>query len=160
MWSADGSTLYYLSEQDNNYNIWSRNIATGEQTQLTTHTESVRFPRISRDGTLIAYELGLDLYTLDTDTGETAQLNVVAPSESKFNSVERRTMTNQASEMAISPDESEIAFVVRGELFAMKAKGGEARRLTRYASAGSGVSGCGRAGWRFRGGCSGAAGSR
>ena len=131
MWCADGTAIYYLSDADGGDNIWRVEIESGERTRITSHTDDgPRFPSISADGSLIAYELGTDLYTLRTDGGEPIRLAAVAPTDSRFNATERRTFSNNADEMEPSPDNEEIAFVVRGELFAMREEGGRTARLT------------------------------
>ncbi|HUX06998.1 MAG TPA: S41 family peptidase [Acidobacteriota bacterium] len=130
MWSGDGSAVYYVSDEGGVDNIWRVDIAGGEKTQLTSHDDRVRYPNISRDGSLIAYELGMDIYLLDTGGGEPTKLAVVAPSDNKFNTTERLTMTRGADEMEPSPDNDEIAVVVRGEIFVLREDGGQANRLT------------------------------
>ena len=130
MWSGDGSAVYYVSDEGGVDNIWRVDIAGGEKTQITSHNDRVRYPNISRDGSLIAYELGMDIYLLSTGGGEPAKLDVIAPSDNKFNTTERLTMTRGADEMEPSPDNDEIAVVVRGEIFVLRDDGGQANRLT------------------------------
>jgi tricorn protease len=130
MWSTDDSAIYYLSEGKGFYNIWKHDIASDTKSQITEHDGHARYPSISYDGSLIAYELGLDLYALNTATGVTSKINVELPGDLKANQVVRKSISSGASEMAISPDEKEIAFVVAGEIYAMKEKGGTAHRLT------------------------------
>lgn len=130
MWSSDGSAVYYLSDEGGSDDIWRVDIASGERRQITNHAGRVRFPCISAYGSLLAYEYETDIYTLAADGGRPAKLSIIAPSDSKFNTIERKTFSRSADEMEPSPDNKEIGLVVRGELFVMKEKGGKANRLT------------------------------
>ena len=130
MWGAGGGSLYYVTDEGGSDDVWTVDLASGEKRQITAHNDRVRFAAISADGSLIAYELGPDIYTVRTDGSEPAKLEITAPSDSKFNSTERMTMTGSADEMEPSPDNEEIALVIRGEIYVMREKGGEANRVT------------------------------
>jgi tricorn protease len=130
MWTGAGGALCYVGEESGVFNLWRTDLATGLTAQLTKHDDHIRFPAISRDGSRIAYELGTDLWLLDTAGGEPRKLVINAPSDNRVNDIQRLTMTNGAGEFAVSPDNADIAFVIRGEIFAMKEKGGTATRLT------------------------------
>jgi tricorn protease len=130
MWSGDGAALFYMTDASGSDNIWRVDIDSGEKNPLTAQDGRLRYPSISADGSLIAYEYEADIYILKTDGSEPSRLQIVAPSDSKFNTVERLTFSRDADEMEPSPDNEEIAFVVRGELFVMKEKGDSANQLT------------------------------
>ena len=130
MWNADGSALFYVTDEGGSDDVWTVDLASGEKRQITSHGDRVRYPAISADGSMIAYELGSDVYTVRTDGSEPARLEIVAPSDSKFNSVERMTMSSGADEMEPSPCNEEIALVIRGEIYVMREKGGDANRVT------------------------------
>lgn len=129
MWAGAGA-LCYVGEESGIFNLWRSDLSTGLTAQLTKHDDHIRNPAISRDGSRIAYELGTDIWLLDTAGGEPRKLTIQAPSDNRVNDIQRLTMTNGAGEFALSADNSELAFVIRGELFAMKEKGGAATRLT------------------------------
>jgi tricorn protease len=133
MWSPDGRTLYFTSDEDGTANVWAKAIEWGATRQLTRFRgDGVRFPAISRDGRLIAFERGDAIWTLETRGGDPAPLAIEAPRDLKENLVERRTFTDGADEMAVSPDEKEIAFVVRGEIYVVRNddEGGRANPVT------------------------------
>jgi tricorn protease len=53
IWSADGLTLYYLSEASGWLNVWKRDLASGAETQLTRFDgDPVRDLSVADDGTL------------------------------------------------------------------------------------------------------------
>ena len=123
MWSADGKSIYYVSDEGGEIcNIWVTDLQGKERKQVTYHKEHVRFANISRHGRVIAYELGAEIWYIILNGSKPSRINIIAPSDYKFNTVEKKTFSSDASEMEISPDEKEIAFVVRGEIFVMKNK--------------------------------------
>jgi tricorn protease len=130
MWSADGRTLYYVSEFHGTANIVYQPAAPPaaesegkpvRPTQITFHKdEGVRRARISADGKWIVYECGADLWVVSTRAGaEPHKLAIEAYADDKSNDEHVVTLTSGASEFAISPDEKYIAFAVHGKLFRM-----------------------------------------
>jgi len=133
MWSSDGKSIFYVTDEDGTYNIWQMDLTGKKLRQLTFHKgDGVRFPSISRNGKIIAYEQGTDIWTVSTAGGKPKRVEIFAPSDYKQNLIERKTFTKDATEMKVSPDGEQIAFVVRGEIFVMKIKekDGKATRLT------------------------------
>ncbi|MCK5055779.1 MAG: PD40 domain-containing protein [Candidatus Aminicenantes bacterium] len=133
MWSADSQTIYYVTDKDGTFNIWSMDISGSGKKQLTRHnSDGVRFSAISKNGKIIVYEWGTGIYTIAASGGEPRKVEISAPTEEKVNQVEWKTFSSEASEMALSPDEKQLAFVVRGEVFVMKNEKnpGKAVRLT------------------------------
>lgn len=147
MWGSDGRTLYFMSERaDSVMNIWRVALqlpGPGEPgepavarppTQITTHArDGVQFAAISSDGTLIAYEWDAGLWTLRPPDGEPRRVDILAPSDLKWNDELRMTLSSRATEFALSPDETEIALVVRGEVYVCPFEDGEcgtAARIT------------------------------
>jgi tricorn protease len=148
MWGADGQTLYFMSERaDSVMNIWKvvlnlppagmRVQRPGEgdapwswlaqaPVQLTRHThDGVQYARIADDGTLIVYEWNAGIWKLAVPGGRPQKVVIDAPSDLKWND-ELRLDMGTASEFALSPNEKEIALVVRGEVFVCPFKDGEA----------------------------------
>jgi tricorn protease len=140
MWGADGTTLYFVSERsDSVANIWEVTLSLpgpGEKSlphaarppvELTHHpSDGVQFANISADGTLIAYEWNAGVWKLRVPAGEPEQLEIDAPSDLKWNADTTRNLSSQATEFAFSPDESEIALVVHGEIYVCPFDDGEA----------------------------------
>lgn len=144
MWSADGKSLYFVSEREDSVaNVWMAAIdrssepprITGTPEPLTNHTDqSIEYASIAGDGSVIVYERAGRLWSLATDGSAPQPIEVVIRSDDKWNLTVNHTETKNATEFALSPDESEIAFVVHGEIFAMELEDGEGtdriRRLT------------------------------
>lgn len=133
MWSADSRTIYYVTDKDGIFNIWSMDHQGNHDKQLTHHNkDGVRFPSIARNGLVIAYEWNAEIWTLAPASGKSHKIDIYAPTDDKTNIVEWKTFSDQAAEMTLSPDGKQIAFVVRGEIFVMKNtdKPGSAAKLT------------------------------
>ena len=59
--SADGRKLVYQSNRAGNFDIWLRDMESGKETALTTGPEDESIPRISPDGSHVAYQTGPSL---------------------------------------------------------------------------------------------------
>ena len=130
VYSPDGKLVYYLSERSGSFNVWQRESASpAEPQQVTTHeTHPVRSLSIANDGTL-AYSFNGDLYVKPKD-GPSRKLAVDVRVDDRLNAVTWKTHRDGATAMAISPDEDEVAFVVRGEVFVASLEHGTTRRIT------------------------------
>jgi len=133
MWSADGRTVYYVSDRGGTQNIWSQAAAPGgEARQLTRFRDGrVLWPVISWDGRTIVFERDFAVWKLDTRSGGAAAIPLTRRSAPPASTPEHLSLTSQIQELALSPDGRKIAFIVRGEVFAANARdGGNAARVT------------------------------
>jgi len=143
MWSADGRTLYFVSERDGTYNLYAMDIATRRTRQLTHFKgDGVRFPQISANGKLITFEQGMDIWRLDLPNGKPEPIALAIPANDERGVQEVvRTFSGNISEYAISPNGKEVAFVVRGEVFITRfPDGGITRNLSETIEPESGLS--------------------
>jgi Tol biopolymer transport system component len=130
VWSADGRTLYYLSEQGGSFNVWKMNADGSAQEQLTRHqTHPVRFLSAANDGTL-CYAWDGSLWT-KRPGAEPMRLAVDVRASDRVNPVETRVFNEGATDFAPSPNGEEVAFIVRGEIFAASVEHGTTKRITR-----------------------------
>ncbi len=132
MWSADGKTLYFMSDRSGAQNLWSASASGDGAKALTSFKDGrVLWPSISKDGKTIAFERDFGIWTVDTAGGSPRELTVALRGAPASAAVEHRTFTDQIQELAISPDGKKAAFTVRGEIFSASAKdGGDAVRVT------------------------------
>ncbi len=113
--APDGKTVYYLSEQSGSFNVCSFPLDKPSSiTQHTHHkTHPVRSLTLAKDGTL-CYAYDGSIY-LKRPNSEPSRLQVsvpeVAPERSRF---ARVTPSNNAM---ITPDDSQMIFTFRGELY-------------------------------------------
>ena len=150
MWSQDGKTLYYVT--DNGFKKGCANIvaqpveglaAGGPAKPVTEHADDmVRRARISGNGEWIVYECGGDIWVTATKSaGPPRKLAIEVHADDKSNTSRTTTFSRDATEFALSPDETHAVVVVHGQLFLTKVPaGGKSTRLTEHASADHNVS--------------------
>ena len=137
MWSPDGATLWFMSDEGGAENLWRLSLAPGATPQRVTSFTSGRvlFPAIAYDGRSIVFEREFEIWRLDTATGQAARVPITlrgAPAAAG----ERRIVGRSFRSMALSPDARKLALILHGEVFAAPAKdGGPGQRLTKTAGA-------------------------
>ena len=137
MWSADGKTLFYMSDASGAENIWAVPVATPASAKALTHFKEGRvlWPSIGDGGKTIVFERNFTIWKMDTATGKAEHVPITLRGVPASPGVTHVTETN-FSTMALSPDGKKIAVIAHGEVFAASAKdGGEAQRLTHTATA-------------------------
>ncbi|MEY3051245.1 MAG: hypothetical protein RLY31_1030 [Bacteroidota bacterium] len=127
--SPDGRHLYFLSERSGTYNVWKMGIDGQDAVQLTfLDKHPVRYLSCSRDG-LLCFSYNGDLYTC-REGAEPRKLSVRVGTDQAANAVQILRTDKDITEMTLSPNGKEIAFVFRGEVFAASVKEGTTRRIT------------------------------
>ncbi|HPG36039.1 MAG TPA: S41 family peptidase [bacterium] len=124
--SPDETAVYYLSEKSGSFNVWK--IDSGKvETQITKFdTHPVRFLSASRDGTLCFSYHG-DIYTMKEGSNP-QKLEIFSPKEIRKQDI--RQMLQSVTDMAISPDGTEAALVMRGEIYVINPETGTTKRIT------------------------------
>ena len=131
MWNKDGRSLYYVSDRSGSENIWWAE--PGRKPRAVTHFTDGRliWPNISYDGRMIVFNRDFQIWKLDTESGRAAAISITRRGASAGPAVDHLRLTDQISELALSPDGKKAAFVVRGEIFAALATdGGDGARVT------------------------------
>lgn len=120
---GDARTIYYISAASGIYNVHKlqvneNGIPQGAPEQLTNFTEDgLRYLSISRDGSTLAFSRQTDTYVMNTGGGTPQKVNINISADYRFDPIEYKTYTSDASEYAISPNGKLMAFVVRGDVF-------------------------------------------
>lgn len=108
--------LYFISDRNGAYNIWSANPDGTDARVLTQHKEwEVRNPSLG-DGK-IAYQLGADLHVLDISSAKDQTLNIDLVSD--FDQQRKRlirTPLDYLSNVEIAGKEERLLFTARGRL--------------------------------------------
>ena len=130
-WSADGKSLFFVSDRSGAENIWIKPLA-GAARQVTKFTDGrVLWPNISYDGKMIVFERNFKLWKLDTSSGQPSEISISRRGAATGPMVERLSLNNQFQDLELSPDGKKIAFIARGEVFAASSRdGGDALRLS------------------------------
>jgi tricorn protease len=132
MWTADGKTLYYVSDRSGAPNLYSRAAAGGTERQLTKFTDGrLLWPSISYDGNSIAFERDFGIWSYDVATASARPVAIALRGSAAGAVVEHRTLTDGLQELALSPDGKKVAFSVRGKIFAASSRdGGNGQRVS------------------------------
>jgi tricorn protease len=131
MWSADGKTLYYISDRSGAENVWAKPV--GGTAREVTHFKDGRvlWPAISNDGHTIVFERDFGIWKMNTASGEAARVSIALRGAPSGEGIQHQSITNGFSELALSPDGKKVAFAAHGQIFAASAKdGGDAARVT------------------------------
>lgn len=122
--------LYYLSEEKGDFNIFKMSLKSPSgRKQLTTMKGfPIRNLSISNDG-LMAFSFNGELYSY-REGGEPKKIVVNVATDERYNVEKIEKITGNATEFALSPNGKEVAYVVRGEVFASSVDKGTTRRIT------------------------------
>ncbi|MCF7810219.1 hypothetical protein K9N50_04440 [bacterium] len=136
LWGRDG--VYYITaEPDDTPNIFKRT-TDGAWHKITNYTgDGIRFPSISHNGLVLAYEYGLDIYLIE-DEAEPRKLEIIAPLDNSQISPEPVKYSNKAEQLIFAPDEKQMFIEVRGEVFASRIVGDDDKAARGRANAVSG----------------------
>lgn len=128
VFSADGKTVFYVNEKDGTLNLYSLDVNSETERQLTTFKDfPVRHVSIADDNTLCFSWKG-DIYTLKPG-GTPVQVAVSVANDAAFKMLEDRDISG-VTEFAVSPDGKEVAFVNRGEVFVTGVEDARTKRVT------------------------------
>jgi tricorn protease len=127
MWIGD--LIYFLSDRNGEFNLFSYDAGSGEVKQLTTYED---FPIISAShhGGKIIFEQAGYLHTFDTGNASASRLTVGIATdllELRPRYVEGDDYVRSAH---ISPSGARAVFDIRGEIFTLPAEKGDPRNLT------------------------------
>lgn len=128
VFSQDGNTFYYINEKDGTLNLYALDLNAKSEKELTQFTDfPVRHLSIADNGTM-AFTYKGDIYTLSS--GSTPKkLNIQVLDDAGYEAIENMDI-NSVSEFAVSPNNKEIAFVNRGEVFVTGVEDRRTKRIT------------------------------
>jgi tricorn protease len=133
VWSPDESSVYYLNEQSGSFNVWRLGLEDGRPgtaQQLTKFQKSpVRFLSVANNGTL-CFGYDGEIYTLAAGTEEPQKVSIQIGLSDSSASTQIKSYTDSVTEMALSPNGKEFAFVVRGDIYVASVDQGETKRIT------------------------------
>ncbi len=146
-WFPDGDHLLYLSEYRGYANLKMMSIEGMSRCWVTRFDDGrLRFPSLSANGRVVAFEYEDGIYTLELPAElpapgsnewirplpDPVRLDIRILLDDPRAGIERIRVSGNAQDFALSPDGKQIAFVHQGEIFAMKSSDEEpqAYRLT------------------------------
>ncbi len=130
-----GSKIYYLSERDYVSNIWSYDMTTDTEEQITFH-KVFDIKSLDAHGDDIIYEQGGYLHLLEGGSGAARQLEITVNGDMNFSMTRWEDVSPfQLRNANVSPNGKRAIFEHRGEIFTVPKKNGSARNLTNSSSA-------------------------
>ena len=132
--SADGKTLYYLSERDGSFNVYVTSLAKPAKVEKVTNhkTHPVRFLSVAADQTL-CYAYDGDIY-IKRDGKAPSKLNVTMLTDDTSN--DRAMLSvSMSSDSDVSRDGKQLVFTCRGEVFVTAVDYATTKQITHTAAA-------------------------
>lgn len=133
MWIGD--KIYFNSDKDGKFNLYSYDVASGKTTSATDFKDwDVRWPS-SDEQSHVIYERNGELEILDTKTNKPTKLNINVPDDGVY---KRPHVVNAAEVMenvALSPKGERALFGARGDIFTVPVEKGGTRNLTHSSNA-------------------------
>ena len=117
VWNGgENGGFYYVSEEDGTLNVYSANL-NGQKKQLTKFTtHPVRSLSASADGRTLAFSRDGKLWRL-TPGEEPVEVKVKITADNYVRDIVKSIKKSGATNIAVSPDGSEVAFVLRGNVY-------------------------------------------
>ena len=114
---AQTQTLYWLSEENGTFNVWSRGLEDGAKGQRLTNFKDmpVRYLTASNDGTL-CFSWDGELYTMKAG-GQPKKVNINIIADSNEKEALHFVFTGGATQVCHSPKGKEIAFILGGDVY-------------------------------------------
>ena len=130
VFAADGNEYYYLSELNGTMNVYRSSLdAPNEYAPITNfELHPVRYLSMAADGTL-CYSYNGEIYTQGPGQAP-LKVSVEIYADQLANPISPEAITGRVSEMVLSPNGKEIAFVHRGEVFVTAVDGSLTKRVT------------------------------
>src|SRR5260370_670398 len=76
-----GDTIYFNSDRDGHFNLYSYNVSSGKTTEITHSKQwDVRWPSSDHEDRIV-YELNGELQILDVKSGKTAPISITVPDD-------------------------------------------------------------------------------
>ena len=130
VFNASNDEIYYLTEKSGSFNVWKAPVKDKTQlTQISTFEKHpVRFLSISNSNKL-CYSWNGEIYTQEEGKAP-VKLETAIAIDNKENEVSFEKLSSGATEMSVSPNGKEVAFIVRGEVFVTSVEYGTTKRIT------------------------------
>ncbi|MCO6477952.1 MAG: PD40 domain-containing protein [Phaeodactylibacter sp.] len=124
------NAIYYLSEEAGDFNVFRMSLDNPTQKKQLTSFEKhpVRYLTVSDDGALCFHFNG-EIYTMK-EGREPQKVEIKIATGDRYNDAETVKANSDISEMALSPNAKEMAFIHRGEVFVASVAEGTTRRIT------------------------------
>lgn len=130
VFDSNDKDFYYLSEENGSFNVFKSSLSDPGQSTAVTSFENhpVRFLTSSMENTLCFSYHG-EIYT-QPQGGSPQKLTVNIAADGRSNLEKIVPVKEGFSDMKLSPNDKEFAYIFRGEIFVSSVEGGVTRRIT------------------------------
>jgi len=113
----DSETLVYITPKSGKYNLHKITL-NGQEEQLTEEVEfGVYAFDLSRSSSKAVYQTSNHIYVFDINSKSKTEPEIDVSSDYRFDPVVTKSVSNNVSDMAVSPNGKFTAFIHRGEVF-------------------------------------------
>lgn len=135
LWKADGQGFYHVSNRgDGVFNLWEHDLTRGKNTQLTQFkADSVVFPTLSRDGSMLVFRHQFDFYRLKTDGQSQPEKIEIQDVGDIVQSPVDRVVLDRATGITFTENGLQMAFLSGGDVWVMDTELREPRQVTKTA---------------------------
>ncbi|WP_050813305.1 PD40 domain-containing protein [Aquimarina agarivorans] len=129
VFAKDEKSYFFLNETSGSFNVYKASLSGGKAQQISNFTKHpVRYLSIS-DEDKLCYNYHGEIF-VQTEGSAPQLVKISIQSDLRNLPVKTIPVHNKLSEFAISPNEKEIAFIKRGEVFVSSVKDGITKRIT------------------------------
>ncbi len=129
-----GDRIYFISDRDWAYNVWSFDPISGDTEQITRFA-GAEVKSLSGDGSTLVFEQDGWVHTLDPATGATARLEIEVVGDFPWAATRWEDVSDRAASGSLSATGQRALFSARGEIFTVPVEHGDARNLSRSSGA-------------------------
>ncbi len=133
VFSKDGNSVFYLSEKNGSQNLFKKNMSTGDEIQLTDFEDHPVRHLSSSNEDLLTFSWNGEIYTL-LEGEKPKKVSIEIFGDFRGNEQKIVSVNSGATEMALSPNGKEVAFVFRGEVFVTSIDNSQTKRITNTAA--------------------------
>lgn len=131
--APDGKSFYFLSEQDGTFNIYKGTLGNNTFQQVTKFKDNpVRFLTLASNGTL-CFGYDGEIYTLKEENGKAGspqKVGIKIISDKIDRDLIKQVATRGASDMALSKDGKQIAFIYHGDVYVTSSEYKTTKQIT------------------------------
>jgi tricorn protease len=130
-----GGTVYYNSDKDGKFNLYTYNTSNGKTAQVTTNKDwDIRWPSSDNDSRIV-YERDGELEIFDVNSKRASKLTINVPNDGVNRRNRMVSVGNLIGAYGLSPKGERALFSARGDIFTVPVEKGGVRNLTKTSSA-------------------------
>ena len=129
-----GSTVYYISDRDGIQNVWSYDLVSKKNTQVTKFTDFDVKTMDAGAGTVVFEQAGY-IHELDPKLGRDKVVPITVAGDFPWMMPRWEDVSSRTTNMSLSPTGKRILVEARGEIFTIPAEKGDVRNLTNSSGA-------------------------